>query len=70
MVDPADIDELQGIDDVEVTSKEMAMAESLVQSLSADFEPDRYHDEYRDQVIALIDKKVAGEEFEAPAAAA
>lgn len=70
VVDPADIDELQGIDDVEVTRKEMVMAESLVESLSADFEPDKYHDEYRDQVLALIDKKVAGEEFEAPAATA
>lgn len=66
VVDPADIDELQGIDDVEVTPKEMAMAESLVESLSADFEPEKYHDEYRDQVMALIGKKAAGEEFEAP----
>jgi DNA end-binding protein Ku len=70
VVDPADIDELQGLDHVEVTRKEMVMAESLVESLSADFEPDKYHDEYRDQVLALIDKKVAGEEFEAPAATA
>lgn len=70
VVDPAGIDELQGIDDVEVTAKEMAMAESLVESLAADFEPEKYHDEYRDQVMALIEKKAAGEEFEAPEVAA
>ena len=70
VVDPADIDELQDIDDVEVTAKEMAMAESLVESLAADFEPEKYHDEYRDQVMALIEKKAAGEAFEAPEVAA
>jgi DNA end-binding protein Ku len=70
VVDPADIDELAGLDDVEVTAKEVAMAESLVASLSSDFEPDKYHDEYREQVLALIDAKAAGEEFEMPAAEA
>jgi DNA end-binding protein Ku len=68
VIDPSEIEELQGIDDVEVTRKEMAMAESLVASLSADFEPDKYHDEYREQVMALIRRKADGEEFEAPEA--
>ena len=42
------------------------MAESLVESLSADFEPAKYHDAYREQVLDLIERKAAGEEFEAP----
>ena len=42
------------------------MAESLVESLAADFEPAKYHDEYREQVMALIRMKADGEEFEMP----
>jgi DNA end-binding protein Ku len=66
VVDPAEISELQGLDDVEVSTKEIAMAESLVDSLTADFEPEKYHDEYREQVMALIQMKADGEEFEMP----
>ena len=68
VVDPASIDELATLDEVDVTSKEVAMAESLVDSLTAEFQPDKYHDEYREQVLALIDAKAAGEQFEAPEA--
>jgi len=70
VVDPADIDELQELDDVEVNDREIAMAESLVTSLSSDFEPHKYHDEYREQVMALIQMKADGQEWEAPEAAA
>jgi DNA end-binding protein Ku len=58
------IDELDKLDDVEVTAKEVAMAEALVDSLSAEFEPEKYHDEYREQVLDLIERKAAGEAFE------
>ena len=70
VIDPADIDELQGLDAVEVNDKEVAMAEALVASLAADFEPEKYHDEYREEVMALIQMKVDGEEFEVPEIAA
>jgi DNA end-binding protein Ku len=70
VVDPADIEELQGLDEVEVNDREVAMAESLVASLTADFEPHKYHDEYREQVMALIQMKADGEEWEAPEAVA
>jgi DNA end-binding protein Ku len=66
VIDPADIDELQGLDDVDVTAKEVAMAESLVESLSATFEPEKYRDEYREQVIDLIHAKASGEELTVP----
>ena len=42
----------------------------LVESLTAEFEPQKYRDEYREQVLDLIGRKAAGEEFELPAAAA
>jgi DNA end-binding protein Ku len=66
VVDPSSIDELAGIEDVDVSAKEVKMAESLVQSLSDAFEPEKYHDDYREQVLDLIAKKAAGEEFELP----
>jgi DNA end-binding protein Ku len=70
VIDPADIDELHGLDTVEVNDREVAMAEALVESLTSDFEPEKYRDEYRDEVMALIQMKADGEEFEAPEAAA
>ena len=70
VVDPSTIDELSSLDDIDVTAKEVKMAEALVDSLSADFQPDKYHDPYREQVLGLIKKKSAGEEFEVPAAVA
>jgi DNA end-binding protein Ku len=65
VLDPADIDELQGLDDVDVSAKEVKMAESLVESLSATFEPEKYRDEYREQVLDLIKIKASGEELTA-----
>ena len=70
VVDPDEIEELHGLDAVEVNDKEVAMAESLVASLAAPFEPEKYRDEYREEVMALIQMKADGEEFEMPAAAA
>lgn len=50
--------------DVELSDREVAMARQLVETLSADFDADKYHDEYREQLLALIDKKAAGEVIE------
>ena len=50
--------------DVELTERERAMARQLVESLAAEeFEPEKYHDEYREQVLDLIERKAAGEEI-------
>ncbi len=66
VLDPSSIDELQGLDEVEVSNKEIAMAESLVDSLTSAFEPEKYRDEYREQVLDLIEIKASGQEFEVP----
>ena len=66
VVDPAEIDELSGLEEIDVSEREVRMAESLVESLSATFEPERYRDEYREQVLDLIKIKAAGEEFTMP----
>jgi DNA end-binding protein Ku len=51
-------------DEVELTERERAMARQLVESLASDeFHPDKYEDEYRKQVLDLIERKAAGEEI-------
>jgi DNA end-binding protein Ku len=62
------IEELEGLDAVDVSDKEVRMAEALVDSLSAEFEPSKYRDEYRRNVLDLIERKAAGETFEQPVA--
>ena len=69
VVSPASIDELRDIEAVEINTREMTMAEALVESLSADFEPGKYTDAYREQVLDLIERKAGGEVFDTPAVA-
>src|SRR6195952_5874312 len=66
VVDINGIEDLDVLDDVDVSEKESRMAEALVQSLSAEFEPAKYRDEYRASVLDLIERKAGGEEFELP----
>ena len=54
------------LDSIDVSDKEVSMAEALVESLTAPFEPGKYRDEYREQVLDLIERKAGGEEFELP----
>jgi DNA end-binding protein Ku len=63
VVDPDRIDELDSAREVEVNERELAIAMQLVESLSGEFEPDKYRDTYREDVLALIERKAAGEEI-------
>ena len=58
---PAEIPELDDLEGIEVTKKELDMARQLIDSLSADFEPERFEDTYRSQVLDLIERKAAGQ---------
>ncbi|MGH9042917.1 MAG: Ku protein [Acidimicrobiia bacterium] len=62
VVDETELDGLPG-DDVEVSERELKMARQLIESLSTDFEPEKYVDEYREQVLALIEAKAEGQEI-------
>jgi DNA end-binding protein Ku len=66
-----EIGEFDGLTDIKVSDKELAMAKQLVDSLSADFDAQQFRDEYREKVLDLIERKAAGEEvtIEAPAPA-
>jgi DNA end-binding protein Ku len=55
--------------DVELRPQELTMAASLVESLGAEFDPSQFHDEYRDAVVELIDRKrTTGDTRPAPVA--
>jgi DNA end-binding protein Ku len=51
------------VPDVEVGEREMTMAKSLVEMLTGDFEPEKYHDNYRDALLELIQE---GQEIKRP----
>jgi DNA end-binding protein Ku len=54
-------------DDIEVRQQELAMAQSLIDTLSGDFHPEQYSDNYRAALQSLIEAKVEGREVVAPA---
>ena len=64
-------DEVVPVDELEIlpekaqkpAKREQEMAEQLIESLSTDFEPAAYHDEYREQLLALIERKAEGKEI-------
>ena len=53
-----------------VGDKERQLAQMLVESLAATFEPEKYHDAYRDNLQKMIDAKVKGQEIAATPAPA
>src|SRR5918995_7296738 len=58
-----EIDELPEAKELKVSDREVKMAQQLIDSLSSDFEPEKYRDEYREKVLELIERKAAGEEI-------
>jgi DNA end-binding protein Ku len=61
VVPPDRLDDLPG--EVEATPQEVEMAKLLIDQLAADFEPEKYSDTYREDVLALIERKAAGKEI-------
>jgi DNA end-binding protein Ku len=49
--------------DVDLRPQERSMAESLVSSMSGDFDPSEYTDDYREALQQVIDAKVEGREI-------
>jgi DNA end-binding protein Ku len=63
VVPPDEIEDLPEEQELKVTDRELKMARQLIDSLTSDFEPDKYHDEYREKVLELIERKAQGEEI-------
>jgi DNA end-binding protein Ku len=55
--------ELKSGPDTAVSEKELKMAQTLIESMSVPWEPDKYKDEYRDAVLELIEQKAQHKEI-------
>ena len=57
-----DEEEIPGLPDrmPRVSDKELSMARKLVESLGSEFDPGKYHDEYRERVLDFLKKKAKG----------
>ena len=62
LVPTSELDELPD-EDVKATEREVQMAMQLIESLTTEFEPEKYHDTYRESVLDLIERKAEGQEI-------
>ena len=58
-----ELDDLPDSKELKVSDREVKMAQQLIDSLSSEFDPSQYRDEYRDKVLELIERKASGEEI-------
>ena len=58
---PAEFEELDK--KVQVRDPEVKMARQLIQQLSGDWEPEQFHDDYRERLQAVAERKIEGEEI-------
>jgi DNA end-binding protein Ku len=63
VLDPATIDEIAAVEEVDVNSRELDIAKQLVDSLAGSFDADKYRDTYREEVLALVERKAEGKEI-------
>ena len=56
-------DELKNGSTTAITDKELKMAQSLVESMSVDWEPEKYRDEYRTAMMEIIEQKAQHKEI-------
>jgi DNA end-binding protein Ku len=63
VVPTEEIDELPDAKELKASDRELKMAQQLIDSLSADFDPTAYKDEYREKVLELVERKAQGEDI-------
>jgi DNA end-binding protein Ku len=63
VVPPGELDDALPESKAKVAKKEQEMAEQLIDSLSTKFDPASYRDEYREQLLGLIERKAEGKEI-------
>lgn len=63
VVPPSELDDVLPSEKAKVAKREVQMAEQLIDSLTTSFDPSAYRDEYREQLLAMIERKAAGEEI-------
>jgi DNA end-binding protein Ku len=52
----------KALPDVQVSDKELAMAGSLIELMTEEFDPEKYKDNYREALMQVIEAKVDGKE--------
>lgn len=62
VVPPSELEDVLPAEKPKVVKREVEMAEQLIDSLTRDFDPGAYRDEYREQLLATIERKAEGEE--------
>ncbi|HEU4944344.1 MAG TPA: Ku protein [Solirubrobacterales bacterium] len=62
VVPPSDLEDVLPEGKPKVDKREVEMAEQLIDSLTRSFDPSAYRDEYREELLAMIERKAAGEE--------
>ncbi len=68
VVPPDELDDVLPAEQPKVAKKEVEMAEQLIDSLTSEFDPSAYRDEYREELMSLIERKAEGKEIVAPEA--
>jgi DNA end-binding protein Ku len=63
VVKPDALEGVFGESEEKPAERELEMAKQLIDSLSTDFDAERYEDEYRDKLLALIERKAQGEDI-------
>jgi DNA end-binding protein Ku len=63
VIAPDSLEEIPDASELEASAREVKMAGELIASLSAEFDPSKYRDSYREQVLDLIERKAEGEEI-------
>jgi DNA end-binding protein Ku len=66
VVSPKELEDVLPDSAPRVEKREREMAEKLIDSLAGEFKPDKYRDEYREQLLSLIEQKGEGKEIVAP----
>jgi DNA end-binding protein Ku len=61
---PAEFEALQR--EVAIRPQEVQMARTLIDNLTDEFRPQDFKDEYREALLGVVEKKIAGEAIEAP----
>jgi len=68
VVPPGELDDVLPAEPPAVGKKEVEMAEKLIDSLTREFDPAAYRDEYREELLAMIERKAEGKELVSPPA--
>jgi len=62
VVPPDELEDVLPGETPKIGKREVEMAEQLIDSLTRDFDPTLYRDEYREELLAMIERKAAGED--------